>query len=99
MQTYSLSVQHLREDDYLHLTVHNAAGDLVAQAHIYERKNHIWVDGVVVEDEYRRQGIATAIYCYSESITGKLLKQSKECTPSSRALWAQPGRSFGKVAA
>jgi N-acetylglutamate synthase-like GNAT family acetyltransferase len=91
-----LYIQHSQEGDYRHVTVHTEEGLLVAQAHVYEKKQHVWFDGVVVADDYRRRGIATTLYCYAEEVAGKPVRQSKECTPSSRALWKQGNRPFGR---
>lgn len=90
-----LYVQSAQDGEYRHVTVHLQDGTLVAEAHVYEKKRYSWFDGVVVEDAYRRQGVATAVYCYVEAVTGKPVRQSKECTPSSKALWLQEGRPFG----
>jgi hypothetical protein len=53
-------------------------------------------EGVNVNKDFRRQGIATAMYTHAEKASGKKLKPSHDQTSDAKALWNQPNRPFGK---
>lgn len=77
------------------VTVHDEHGMQLATMWIREEKHYIWIDGVHVEDDYRRLGIATTLYCYAEETCGKTLKASTDRTRAGKSLWAQDNRPFG----
>lgn len=53
---------------------------------------------VEVHPQWRRKGIATALYKLAERVKGKSLTPSLPHSPDAEAFWKQPNRPFGKPA-
>lgn len=51
--------------------------------------------GLFVAHDYRRKGIATALYVLVEKITGLTVIRSNDMTSDAIKLWNQPNRPFG----
>jgi GNAT superfamily N-acetyltransferase len=60
------------------------------------KPGEMWALMIDVDPEYRRQGIATALYNLAEKITGRKIIRTPAKTPESDALWQQKERPFGK---
>ena len=78
------------------------SGKVVAEANFTDDEGShppsVIPQNISVESEFRRKGIATAIYVLAEKIIGKTLTafwDETEQTPDSRGFWAQPRRPFG----
>ncbi|WP_226377764.1 GNAT family N-acetyltransferase [Citrifermentans bremense] len=75
-------------------------GAVVAEACFTDDGDSAYCHHVKVEPEYRRRGIASAMYQYAESIFLKKLENHwhddpETQSPEARAFWAQPHRPFG----
>jgi len=82
----------------LHITAHAPSGKMVGAAMLRHTSTGDLVPGhVVVDEEHQRKGLATAMYQHAERHTGKRIRPSKLQTDEGAALWAQPGRPFGKA--
>lgn len=75
-------------------------GAVVAEACFTDDGDSAYCHHVKVEPEFRRRGLATAMYQYAESVFLKKLENHWHGDPETqsaeaRALWAQPQRPFG----
>lgn len=72
-------------------------GQEIAHAHIRGfSQPEIHSAGTTVHPDYRRKGLATAMYQHAEKITGKKMVPSDAQSDEARALWRQKKRPFGK---
>jgi GNAT superfamily N-acetyltransferase len=75
-------------------------GAIVAEACFTDDGDSAYCHHVKVEPEFRRRGIATAMYRYAESVFLKKLENHwhddpETQSPEAMAFWAQPHRPFG----
>jgi len=62
-----------------------------------EYENDETIKGAVeVHPDYRRKGIATAMYSWGEDLTGKEFSPENNHTDAAESLWNQPNRPFGR---
>jgi GNAT superfamily N-acetyltransferase len=51
---------------------------------------------IEVDPEFRRQGLATAMYAWAERISGQKFRPATSHTDAAEALWKQKHRPFGR---
>jgi ribosomal protein S18 acetylase RimI-like enzyme len=92
-----LSDNNLTSTEAFNITAHNAKGDEIGHAEIYHdhKTNQMMVSNVLVDSNYQRQGIATALYVLAEKISKKKLSPYPQQYDEGKHLWAQPNRPFG----
>jgi GNAT superfamily N-acetyltransferase len=73
-------------------------GKWVGSAEFVLRHGDLESCNTEVTEEYRRQGIATAIYQFAEGFTGYATSPHNEQSPAGQGLWKQKGRPFGQNA-
>jgi GNAT superfamily N-acetyltransferase len=87
---------HLTEDFTDKYQIEAMLGSKVVGTAIFlESKDLVWPDLVVVDPDYRRQGIATSLYVYAERQSGKKILRPDEHSEDASKLWNQPDRPFG----
>ena len=60
-------------------------------------KPNLVASSVVVDPNYRRQGIGSSMYVYAEKqLKLKFTKSNDVLTPDGKELWNSPNRKFGK---
>jgi len=59
------------------------------------RTNQLRMAGIMVDEEFRRRGIASAIYTHMEKLTGRTFVKGLKPTADGSALWNSPKRQFG----
>ena len=52
-----------------------------------KQNNILFVRGLEVKTEYRRKGIATALYDYVEKTTGKIIEPGDDQTKEAKIFW------------
>lgn len=73
--------------DGLTVTARDQNGNKIGSA-LLSKKGDSWSSALVsVEPEYRRQGVASSMYKYVESVTGEKVSPSGFQTPEGEALW------------
>lgn len=70
--------------------------DAVGRAEFVFKDRRLLGNNVEVNQNYRRCGIATALYVYAEKETGLKAVPHSVQTPEGRSFWNQPDRPFGK---
>jgi hypothetical protein len=83
----------------LTVTAHGPNGQQVGIAKLIHGANtgNVLKPGyVVVDEDHRRRGLATAMYQHAERVLGKKINPGSIQTDEGSALWAQPNRPFGK---
>jgi len=80
------------------INVHDFAGGHVGAATFKHHGNNLVPSTVVVDDDHRRKGIASAMYAHAEKHSGKSVIPSKLQTQEGQALWAGNAKQgqFGK---
>jgi len=58
-------------------------------------KNRLRMAGITVDEEFRRKGIATAIYRHLEKMTDRTFQRGLKPTRDGSAFWNSPKRSWG----
>lgn len=51
---------------------------------------------IKVEEQYRRKGLATAMYSLAEKLSGYRIIPNQNNSIDAKAVWNQPNRPFGK---
>jgi len=78
---------------------YDSSGNEVGDALIYvEDKRTLFPRDVNVDENHRRQGLASAMYEYAEKIKKRKLRPSGDQTSEAQKLWSQPNRPFGNRA-
>lgn len=54
---------------------------------------------ITVDPDFRRRGVATAMYRFAEEVTGHPTKPGENHSDAAEALWNQPHRPFGRTSA
>lgn len=89
--------QSATQTEYFVTATYN--GRLAAKASVkIISKNRLRMAGIGVEEEFRRKGIATAIYNHMETMTGRTFTKGLKQTADGAALWASPKRTWGHTA-
>ncbi len=79
------------------VTAHGPSGEQVGVAKLLHTSNGQLRPGyIVVDEDHRRRGLATAMYQHAERVTGKRILPGGVQTDEGAALWGQPNRPFGK---
>jgi GNAT superfamily N-acetyltransferase len=71
-------------------------GDIIKPLDEEESRSFSISQGAFVHLNYRRQGVATAMYLHAEKVTGLNLIPAQDQTFDAKELWAQNQRPFGK---
>ncbi len=74
---------------------------IVGEADFTDDGSIAYCQNIEVHPDYRRQGVATAIYVFAEKVFGKPLidfwQNDSAQSLEAKALWAQTNRPFGHV--
>jgi len=73
-----------------------AQGKYAGSVDFVLRNNKLQSANTEVEPEYRRQGLATAMYMYAEEVVGHYVVPHSDRSPAGFGLWQQKNRPFGK---
>jgi GNAT superfamily N-acetyltransferase len=95
-EDYSLSLKNV-EDVYIVRAI-TENGEKIGELRFVKSKSKPNLIGtsVVVDPNYRRQGIGSAMYVYAEKkLNMKFIKTNDVLTPDGKALWDNPNRKFG----
>lgn len=95
-EDYSLSLKNV-EDVYIVRAI-TENGEKIGELTFVKSKSKPNLIGtsVVVNPNYRRQGIGSAMYVYAEKkLNMKFIKTNDVLTPDGKALWDNPNRKFG----
>lgn len=63
--------------------------------HDFETR-HLMCSDVSVRPEYRRRGLASALYLEAERLSSKIIHPYSEQYPDGRAMWLSPHRQWGR---
>jgi len=94
---YSLSLKNVGEEYKVLATTQD--GENVGELKFVKSKfkPNLIASSVVVDPNYRRQGIGSSMYMYAEKkLNMKFIKSDDVLTPDGRELWNNPNRKFGK---
>jgi GNAT superfamily N-acetyltransferase len=95
---YELSLKDLGDDDYK--VIATVDGKPVGELQFIKSKFKPILKGtsVVVDPNYQRQGIGSAMYQFAEKeLNMKFVKTDDVLTGSGKALWNDPNRKFGNL--
>ena len=95
-ETYKLSLKDLGHGDYKVIAIDN--GKNIGELQFIKSKFKPVLKGasVVVDPNYQRQGIGSAMYVFAEKqLKLKFVKTDDVLTGSGKALWNDPNRKFG----
>jgi len=95
-ETYKLSLKDLGDDNYKVIAIDN--GKNVGELQFIKSKFKPVLKGssIVVDPNYQRQGIGSAMYVFAEKqLKLKFVKTDDVLTGSGKALWNNPNRKFG----
>jgi hypothetical protein len=87
---------HLKSDfiaRYNVSAIHN--GLIIGAFIVLESNSFLFPDLIEVEKKYRRLGVASRLYVYTEKQLGKILTKPEEHSTDAERLWTQPNRPFG----
>ena len=95
-ESYKLSLKDLGDDDYKVIAIDN--GKHVGELQFIKSKFKPVLKGssVVVDPNYQRRGIGSAMYIFAEKeLNMKFVRTDDVLTGSGKALWNDPNRKFG----
>jgi GNAT superfamily N-acetyltransferase len=95
-RTGFISSADIRSGDAFDIVVHAPGRHNACFAKFYWAPAGLTCSDIHVGEEYRRRGIATAVYLEAERRAGAVLHPYVSQYPDGRALWLQPARPFGR---
>ncbi len=96
-ENYSLSLKNVDGEYIVRATTENG-GEKIGELRFIKSKfkPNLLGTSVVVDPNYQRQGIASAMYMYAEKeLNMKFIKSDDVLTPAGKKFWNNPNRKFG----